>query len=230
MVRVVAALAGVAAAAAQTTLSVTLGTDAPQHTVAKPYLAYNIDTGSIYNGMDLTEPKLHNLIAQLGPTILRIGGTAADYSWYLPNDPRSGDGNAHTIINNTVWDNVVDLVTKTNTRLMWDFNSLSFRKGGFWDPAGNATAQLDYLESKYKGKLDVIWTTGNEPDLWPASGGKPDAKTLATDAITLAKAVAGRGLGEEVYGPAWAGFNSGAQDFMTTAAQNPAVKGLTVHK
>lgn len=57
-----------------------------------------------------------------------------------------------------------------------------------------------------------------------------DAKTLATDAITLAKAVAGRGLGEEVYGPAWAGFNSGAQDFMTTAKQNPAVTGLTVHK
>lgn len=46
MVRALAALTGVAAAAAQsTTVSLTLGTTTPQHTTASPFLAYNLDTG-----------------------------------------------------------------------------------------------------------------------------------------------------------------------------------------
>lgn len=155
--------AAVAAATAQT-VKVNIDTTKPQHTVAKPFLGYNIDTGSIYNGMDLQEPKLKALIGQLGPAVLRIGGTAADYSWYLPSDTRSGDGNAHTIINNTVWDNVIQLVQGSDVKLMWDFDSLQFRdKNGHWDPNGNATAQLEYLNSKYGGAIDILWTTGNEP-------------------------------------------------------------------
>jgi len=30
------------------------------------FLAYNIDTGSIYNGLDFTNAKLRNLVRQLG--------------------------------------------------------------------------------------------------------------------------------------------------------------------
>ena len=77
-----ALLAAAPARAAPTTIGVTLNFKARAHTVATPFLAFNIDTGSIYNGFDFTEPKLIALIAQLGPTILRIGGTAADYAYY----------------------------------------------------------------------------------------------------------------------------------------------------
>jgi hypothetical protein len=42
--------------------------------------AYNIDTGSLYNGMDFSDPKLRTLVSQLAPSIIRVGGTAVDYS------------------------------------------------------------------------------------------------------------------------------------------------------
>lgn len=64
--------------AAPPTITVSVNTLKAQHTVAHPFLAYNIDTGSIYNNFNFSEPKLQNIIAQLGPTILRIGGTAGE--------------------------------------------------------------------------------------------------------------------------------------------------------
>ena len=165
-----ALLAAAPARAAPTTIGVTLNFKARAHTVATPFLAYNIDTGSIYNGFDFTEPKLIALIAQLGPTILRIGGTAADYAYYVPDATTPTDGATHTIINNRVLDDIVALATKANVQVLFDFNSLEFRDHkGQWDPAGNATATLQYLESKYAGQIDFAWSTGNEPDLWPGT-------------------------------------------------------------
>ena len=201
---------------------------------------------------------------------------AADYSYYLPNDPRAGDGNGHTILNNTVWDSIISMIQNTMAvQLMWDFDSLRFRDAnGNFDPTGNATAQLDYLQSKYGGKLDIIWTTGNEPDLWPKPWGSINGTMLARDAVILAETVAKYDLGKtvsakagcsavsptyshawaamslvfsfhvfllaralsnvslfrlKVYGPAYAGFNHDAQEFMTAAKANPAVAGFTCH-
>ena len=54
---------------------------ARQHVVQERFLGFTLDTGSIYNGIDFTSPKLAALLSQLGPTVLRIGGTAADYTW-----------------------------------------------------------------------------------------------------------------------------------------------------
>lgn len=36
------------------------------HEVDATYVNYNIDTGSLYNGMDFRDPKLRALTAQLG--------------------------------------------------------------------------------------------------------------------------------------------------------------------
>ena len=67
-------------------------------------------------------------------------------------------------------DDIVALATKANVQVLFDFNSLEFRDHkGQWDPAGNATATLQYLESKYAGQIDFAWSTGNEPDLWPGT-------------------------------------------------------------
>ena len=73
-------------------------------------------------------------MAQLGPAVLRVGGTAADYSWYLPDDPRTGDGDAHTVISNRVFDAVVSFAQRANVQLMWDFNGLQRDANGDWDP------------------------------------------------------------------------------------------------
>jgi hypothetical protein len=43
------------------------------HEVDASYINYNIDTGSLYNGMDFQDKKFRALTAQLGPAYIRIG-------------------------------------------------------------------------------------------------------------------------------------------------------------
>lgn len=52
---------------------------------------------------------------------------------------------------------------------------------------------------------------------------------LGIDAITLAKTVAKYDLGHSVMGPAYAGFNKGAEEFLSTVSGTPAVTGFTCH-
>jgi hypothetical protein len=40
--------------------------------MAEPYLSFNVDTGSIYNGFDWTDPVLINMVYPLNP--LNSGG------------------------------------------------------------------------------------------------------------------------------------------------------------
>ena len=48
----------------------------PLHIVDEQYINYNIDTGSLYNGMDFGDPKFRQLVRQLtapfGPQVLRF--------------------------------------------------------------------------------------------------------------------------------------------------------------
>lgn len=59
----------------------------PLNVVDRLYLNYNIDTGSLFNGIDFFDPKFRALSKSLGPAILRVGGTAVDYSFYQPDVP-----------------------------------------------------------------------------------------------------------------------------------------------
>ena len=44
------------------------------------YLCFNIDTGSLFNGMNFSDVKFRTLVSHLAPAIIRIGGTAVDAS------------------------------------------------------------------------------------------------------------------------------------------------------
>ena len=59
----------------------------PLHVVDPLYLCFNIDTGSLFNGMDFSDKLLRAYTKQLAPAMLRIGGTAVDYSYYFPDTP-----------------------------------------------------------------------------------------------------------------------------------------------
>jgi len=59
--------------------AVSFDSSTPLHTTNSKYVCFNIDTGSIYNGFDFREPVLINLVKQLSPTVVRIGGTAGMY-------------------------------------------------------------------------------------------------------------------------------------------------------
>ena len=200
------ALSLVAATAAAVDVALTINATMYMHEVSENYVCFNIDTGSIFNGFDFTNTKLINLVKGLAPTIVRVGGTAADYAKYLPSSPARSEGTSVTIISDATWDTIVAFSKGAGVQLLWDFNGLSYRDGSnHWNPALNATAFLAYTNSKYAG-TQFLWSVSNEPDLWP--GTKPTGAQLAFDSQTLKSTLAQYNVGTEVYGPSYAGFNA----------------------
>ena len=68
-------------------LSLSFNETIPRFTVDKNYVNFNIDTGSLYNGLNFSDPKLITLVKQLAPATIRIGGTAVDSSFFFPAAP-----------------------------------------------------------------------------------------------------------------------------------------------
>lgn len=222
-------LSAVAAAAAQ--ISVAYDSAYAKHVIVDPrFLCYNIDIGSMYNGFDFLNAKLQALVRQLGPTVVRIGGTADDYSSYLPDStnpagPPAPTG-SYTYISNKMWDDVLTFAQSTSAVILWDLNAAEFRTAsGAWDPTRNATAFLEYTQGVLPPGVEVWWSIGNEPELWHI---KVDATQLAADALTLKKTLGGYTAGRTVYGPSFAGLNTneGLTYIKGTAGQ---VNGFTVH-
>ena len=167
--------------------------------------------GSLYNGFNFSSTRLINSVAQLGPTIIRIGGTAADYAYVVPDATKPGDGNGHTLYSNSVIDGVLAFFgAMGGVQLMWDHNALSFRTAaGAWDPTGNATQFLQYIQTNHPKAAPIIQSAGNEPGLWPA-GKRVSTQQLGEDALALKKLAKSFNVGSTVYGPAYEGFSSDA--------------------
>jgi hypothetical protein len=169
MTPAVALLFSAAVALADVRVDVDLA--APYHTVDKLYVNYNIDTGSLFNGMNFSDPKFRTLVAQLGPAIIRIGGTAVDASYYFPDTPylvgqiNTCDtcGNGASAIGEEMLTTIFDFLAATGMSLLWDLNGEMLRVGtGPWLPQGNFTPMADFLQSKYGGKVDYAYSVGNE--------------------------------------------------------------------
>ena len=239
-----AALAVSQASAASLTL--TLGPVI--NTVDARYVNFNIDTGSLYNGMDFSDPKFRTLVSQLAQpysSIIRVGGTAVDSSYYFPAAPYligqpnvcSTCGNGSAAVGNIIMDALFDFALATNMSLLVDVNGKDFRGGkdstGPWDVTANTTALLAYLDSKYGGSVDFAYSVGNEPDLWKKADGKTPLGVpldqLARDALSLKKALTAFNIGKDVYGSAFAGITtSEASGFLPVAAAG-GVTGYTCH-
>lgn len=211
-----------------------------RYEVDKLYVNFNIDTGSLYNGLDFSDPKLRTLTQQLGPGgVIRIGGTAVDSSLYFPAAPYNEGSpnqcmplippciNGSSDIGNAMLDAIVGFVQATNMSLLWDMNGESFRtESGAWNPKGNATAMLGYLDQRYGGQVDFAYSVGNEPEFWKPA---PSAATLAADAVTLKKLLPAYNIGRTVAGPSYAGISSNnAKTFLPIAAAG-GVDFYTVH-
>jgi hypothetical protein len=201
-----------------------------------PPFSSHSDTGSIYNGLTWSDPTLNNLVLGLttgagAPAFIRIGGTAADYSYYIPDAPSTDGGNAHTIINTAVLDQIVAFSKKTGSSILWDFNGLTFRNQttmGPWDPTANATAMLQYLSTTYPGELqNWAFSLGNEPEFWPSKA--TNYTQLGLDAATLKTTLKSYSVGQDVFGPSFGGITNPTivQEYMV--ASRGAIKGLTVH-
>ena len=113
--------------------------------------------------------SLSALNSNEGP-IVRIGGTAADYSYYVPGATATGDGTGNTYISDATLDTIFAFAAQTHSTIMWNFNALSFRDNATMGPMdlSNATAMLTTLNNKYKGAIKWKWSLGNEPGAFRA--------------------------------------------------------------
>lgn len=195
---------------------------------------------SLYNGLNFSDAKLLVLTKQLAPAIIRVGGTAVDSSFYFPDAPYNVGApnqcggncpNGSSDIGDDMLTAVFDFIGATGMSLLWDVNGAAFRDGtGPWSAAGNASAMLAFIDSRYGGKVDYAYSVGNEPDLWPAPHSGVTAATLGADALAMKAALAGLDIGKDVYGSSWARIStSDAQGFMPTVVAGGGVAGYTVH-
>lgn len=153
-----------AALSAEAQLQLSIDTSQAKNIVDSSYINYNIDTGSLYNGMNFSDTKFRTLVTALGPAWIRIGGTAVDASHYFPDapytvgvpNPCAACGSGASAISNAMLTQIVDFMQATGMSLLWDFNGETERDSplGPWNPALNATPLLDWLESKYAGTID----------------------------------------------------------------------------
>jgi hypothetical protein len=227
------ALALLAGAYAQVQL--TVDTSVAKTVVDLFYVNYNIDTGSLYNGMNFSDTKFRTLVEQLGPAWIRIGGTAVDASYYFPEHPYNvgvpnpcdACGSGASAISNAMLMQIVDFMKATGMKLLWDFNGegTRFSPLGPWNPAVNATPLLHWLDSYAGGTIDFAFSIGNEPDLWKI---KTPAAQMGKDAVTLKRLLADYNVGQQVFGPSWAHVSAqDATDYVTQAVGH--LDGYTVH-
>jgi hypothetical protein len=75
------------AAPAAVAVNVAVNDAAAVNTLDSLYLGYNIDSGSLYHNIDLGSPTFVQLAKNLAPAQLRVGGSASDAVWYVPDAP-----------------------------------------------------------------------------------------------------------------------------------------------
>jgi len=196
------------------------------------YQGYNIDSGSLYHNIQLDNAVLQQLVRNLAPAQLRIGGSASDSLWYVP-DGQPGPGpspdplapnfastlsqpwfNASlgyvpevSILTDSSWRSITGFAKATGTQLLWDVNAVDFRTpNGAWSPA-NVSSLFAYTAAN---DLQVAaWELGNEPDLWVKHFNLSVSESQqVSDLRTLQAVLSAFKLSTAVFGPSLATFNA----------------------
>eukprot|EP00759_Apiculatamorpha_spiralis_P051567 PhF_6_TR5269/c0_g1_i2/m.7670/K07964/HPSE; heparanase len=221
----------------------------PQHTTGPTYLSFNIDTGSLYNNFDFSDPIFTQLVKNLAsasPMQIRIGGGAAENTmWTGVGGPRANcsvPGNYSKVVNicldSTYLDEICTFARQTGVRgIVWDFNAaLRLGTPGPWNST-NAIAMLEYLNQKALGGNPcpiAAWQLGNEvedSDMHDSSN--ITGADLARDFHTLRSILQTMPqLSQVIYGPdscCEAPFNGSFLEQFTADAIG-ALDAVTVHE
>jgi hypothetical protein len=193
---VVSAAAAASAAAAPPVLPAALAFDAgaPLFRTWASYLSFNIDTASLTNSLDFTDPVFTTLVAQLvaagggAPTQVRIGGGTADAACYTGAGGPAGNCSVSpvctTCINDAYFASIAAWVAATGADLVWDLSAMPRGAGGGgWDPA-NAAAFVAHVQAA--GVRVAAWQLGNEPELWPRRNITANGTALGGDVRAVA--------------------------------------------
>jgi hypothetical protein len=184
--------AAVALAQSPPLATVTYNATTPVQADLNPqYLSFNIDTASIYNGMNFLNEGLINIVKQLTPASIRIGGTAADSLIYTgASGPCGGNGNGFTLLNNSCFDAIAQFQAATGALILFDLPRQTDANGTY-DPTINATELWSYVQSS--GANIFAWQVGNELSAPAAQYG--------ADFVLFKKTLSGYKTGHTVIGP-----------------------------
>lgn len=223
-----------AAAASPSSISILVNDTTPLRRFSgESFLSVNIDTGSLFHSIDLNDPVLVNFMYSLTMntgSLLRVGGTAADYSIYVPEstDPTGGNSSGSvTVISDAILDSLFSFAAQSHANVLFDLNARQFRTSeGAWDPSGNASALLQRLSSRYSGgAIDWSFELGNEPEFW---GQNVNYSQLGLDVVTLSKLLSSLGIGKNVYGASFGTLDTTKIEPFLVSSKG-YLQGLTVH-
>lgn len=138
----------------------------PLTTVADTYLSINIDSGSLYNGFDLGDPVLLQLVANLAraaPLQVRFGGSAANDVTYTGAGGARGNCSANGVtricVDDTLWADICSFVNRTGSRLVWDLSINPRNPDGSWNST-NSESLIRHTAAQ--GAAVAAWELGNE--------------------------------------------------------------------
>lgn len=148
--------------------------------VSDKYVSYTLDVSSIHNGTwgasyDLTNVAYRELVKQLGPAYMRMGGTGEDALTYDFSTQDTDDTQIRTsadipdrVLTKSMWDEMNTFATETSLEIVFGLNNFkgwedSGNENHTWWDSSNARSLIQYtLEMSYPV---VGWELGNEPDL-----------------------------------------------------------------
>jgi len=155
--------------------NVTINTSHPVFVTSSKFLSWTMDAGETARwGRERTDfwtnATVRALAKRLGPSFFRYGGTSQDFTSYnfsgnyFPAN-QVDPTRPVVIMNDTVFDGLVDFVKAVNWDLIFGANLGTYRTAeGAWDPSAFQSL-LEYAVSE-KGYELAGWELGNEPDLF----------------------------------------------------------------
>lgn len=155
----------------------------PLTAVAETYLSLNIDSGSLYNDFDLTDPILNQLVANLAraaPVQVRFGGSAANDVTYTGSGGARGNcssgGVTRICVDDSLWDEINAFANRTGVGLVWDLPINPRTPGGAWN-FSNSEALIQRTAAA--GYVLAAWQLGNEEGAQLGGMGSEDAYVFA---------------------------------------------------
>ncbi|XP_046326167.1 hyaluronoglucuronidase-like isoform X2 [Haliotis rufescens] len=183
-----------------------------------------------WEGFDFRNGRMLNLAKGIGPSFLRIGGTACDSLTFDPN--RLGKKHVSKLVrppfttNFTMtaedWDNFNMFVKKVGWKMIFGINAKK-RDGAEWDPL-NALVLLKYTADK--GYPIYGFELGNEPDIFPKS---VSPEQLGDDFAVLQRELESLPFGKSlIIGPDTTGVGQYVDDFLKGDGGG-VINAATVH-
>lgn len=115
-------------------LSFSINLETPLYVTTEPYLSFNVDAASLYQGnefgrLNFTDSGFRQLGKQFceassGGAVMRIGGSAADDLVFLGNNVTT-DNTQRIHVDNDYWDSIIDFSEFTG--LIYSFYLRSFK-------------------------------------------------------------------------------------------------------